>query len=262
MTKMKVYIDKNDTIAELEVDKVTEAQFDKILAGLFGSVGVPTTALTASQITQATANHAAVTSKVEEEIEKPATVRLRPVGETVQVPTTSVAKVGPMTKEEKPKTQQSRVRAVPLQSSASLVPMEDLLTPEQQAKLKSYSTSKPADKSDQLAPVEESPKVVEAVATVTAVDENKNEDVPEHFVTGIKVRDGKPLYKLRYWCKCGGKGNHYVPQDTNYVKCFDCKNRLAVEPATVKGAGETQDYRDDYGNFFIARQDYVEVYKK
>lgn len=81
-----------------------------------------------------------------------------------------------------------------------------------------------------------------------------NPEQPDYWKTGIKTDDnGRERYKLRYWCECGGKGNHYIPLGTEEVYCHDCNNIMVVENATNEFDYDGVPIRDDYGNFYIAR---------
>ncbi|QWU15695.1 hypothetical protein SAMN04487895_12743 [Paenibacillus sophorae] len=76
-------------------------------------------------------------------------------------------------------------------------------------------------------------------------------DKPDWYETGIKLKDGVPHYRLRYWCKnqaCRDKGTDYIPPDQMIVNCRKCGTAHTVRPAAPKGE------RDNYGNFFIADQ--------
>ena len=97
-----------------------------------------------------------------------------------------------------------------------------------------------------------------SVGDVFKALENKQSDSqPEYYKTGIKVDDdGTKRYKVRFWCECGGRGNHYVPLGTESVSCRDCGNELEVEGATSFVDDDGIPDRDDFGNFFIAREEY------
>ena len=76
-------------------------------------------------------------------------------------------------------------------------------------------------------------------------------DEPDHYKTGIKVKDGVKHYKTRYFCKnsqCGHQGNHYLPEGTEDTYCRECNGRLKVREAS----GEGFPNRDAWGNFYIA----------
>ncbi|MNN88666.1 hypothetical protein D3C81_2063750 [compost metagenome] len=76
-------------------------------------------------------------------------------------------------------------------------------------------------------------------------------DKPEWYETGIKIKDGVPHYRLRYWCKnpdCKDKAGDYIPVDQMIVNCRKCGMALKVRPAAPKGQ------RDSWGNFYIADQ--------
>ncbi|OME55603.1 hypothetical protein BSK59_14115 [Paenibacillus odorifer] len=74
-------------------------------------------------------------------------------------------------------------------------------------------------------------------------------DQPEFVKTGIKIRDGKPLYRLRYKCyACYDKSTLYVFESTKSIWCRRCNHELKVELAT----GNPFPSRDSFGNFFVA----------
>ncbi|NMH68589.1 hypothetical protein HF072_07320 [Bacillus sp. RO3] len=74
---------------------------------------------------------------------------------------------------------------------------------------------------------------------------------PEYFKTGIKVKEGVKHYKTRYFCKnrkCGHKGNHYLPEGTEFTYCHQCEEKLLVREAAENGFPN----RDEWGNFYVA----------
>jgi len=82
-----------------------------------------------------------------------------------------------------------------------------------------------------------------------------NEREPEHWKTGIMNKEGVPHYKLRLECpNCGIKKNLYKPLGIEKVECRECNALVKVEPATEKGFGPTEEHRDTWGNFMIARK--------
>ena len=71
--------------------------------------------------------------------------------------------------------------------------------------------------------------------------------------TGIKIKNNKPHYRCGYSCpKCGESGRHYIPNTVKAVNCHQCQAPLVVEASTDKGFGETDEHRDEHGNFFFA----------
>lgn len=75
------------------------------------------------------------------------------------------------------------------------------------------------------------------------------EETPEHWETGIKVKEGIDFYRTRYECpSCKNKGKHYVPKDLEHINCHSCSERMQKIPATTEGFPQ----RDNWGNFFIA----------
>lgn len=94
----------------------------------------------------------------------------------------------------------------------------------------------------------------EIIGYGTKKDKSKREEEPEFYRTGIKTdEDGTKRYKCRYWCKCGEKGNHYIPLGTTEIKCHSCDNSIPLKPATLEVNKDGVPGRDDFGNFFLAR---------
>lgn len=80
---------------------------------------------------------------------------------------------------------------------------------------------------------------------------NVDSDDPEYFKTGIKDKEGVKHYKTRYFCKnrkCGHKGNHYLPEGTEFTYCHQCEEKLLVREASKDGFPN----RDEWGNFYVA----------
>jgi hypothetical protein len=78
-----------------------------------------------------------------------------------------------------------------------------------------------------------------------------NSSDPDYFKTGIKVKEGVKHYKTRYYCKnrqCGHKGNHYLPEGTEFTYCHQCEEKLLVREASEDGFPN----RDEWGNFYVA----------
>lgn len=82
---------------------------------------------------------------------------------------------------------------------------------------------------------------------------------PDYYHTGIKYSgDDKPRYRTFYDCpRCSNQGRHYIPKNVKYIRCHNCQTQLDVVPATDKGFGHGDKYRDDYGNFFVAKTIHV-----
>jgi len=92
-------------------------------------------------------------------------------------------------------------------------------------------------------------------AEQTGQEKDTTQEEPEHWRTGIIVKDGEPLYKLRFECpNCGCKKNLYKPLGIEKVECRECMSLVKVEPATEKGFGPTEAHRDAWGNFMVARK--------
>lgn len=82
-----------------------------------------------------------------------------------------------------------------------------------------------------------------------AVVEFEEKQTPEHFKTGIKMKNGKPSYRCRYICpKCGTKGNHYIYPNTQKVDCHNCQTTMVVTKS-VKGVTLMPDH---WNNFYVA----------
>lgn len=79
-----------------------------------------------------------------------------------------------------------------------------------------------------------------------------------HFETGIKYKtvddvQNVPMYKCRWFCPnpvCNGKGNHYVPEGTKTVFCYNCNIKLKVVEASDEGFPN----RDNFGNYYMATE--------
>lgn len=61
--------------------------------------------------------------------------------------------------------------------------------------------------------------------------EDINAPVEGMYWPFAKYRDGTSYWKCRYYCPCGHKANHYIEDGQKMVKCFECKEKLAVRPA-------------------------------
>lgn len=88
-------------------------------------------------------------------------------------------------------------------------------------------------------------------ASYEVLSQNATETNEDFRVTGIKVRDGVPHYRCRYWCKnpeCRNQGNHYITPDTISVNCHNCGEAHEVRDAVH---GEHLQ-KDAWGNFFKA----------
>lgn len=80
----------------------------------------------------------------------------------------------------------------------------------------------------------------------------KQEEIQDtqYWNSGTKERDGITVYVCRYECKvCNDKGNHYIPIDTQEVRCRGCRTVLKVFPAHPDGES-----RDTHGNWMRAGQ--------
>jgi DNA-directed RNA polymerase subunit M/transcription elongation factor TFIIS len=66
-----------------------------------------------------------------------------------------------------------------------------------------------------------------------------DESIPFHFKTGYKIKADDhgnriKLYRTRYICpKCKNKGNHYVPEGTDFVDCHNCQTTMPVKKAVA-----------------------------
>lgn len=80
-------------------------------------------------------------------------------------------------------------------------------------------------------------------------------DKPDWYHTGIKLKDGVPHYRTRYWCQndaCLKQSNQYIPLDTETVECHDCGTEMKVRPAIGIVQSDGIPERDRFGNFFRA----------
>ncbi len=82
---------------------------------------------------------------------------------------------------------------------------------------------------------------------LTQIEEEKLET--QYYSSGTKERDGQIVYLCRYECHvCNDRGNHYLPMETQEVRCRSCKTVLKVYPAHPDGFEQ----RDTHGNFMRA----------
>lgn len=60
---------------------------------------------------------------------------------------------------------------------------------------------------------------------------DKNSNIPEHYLTGIKVYDdGSQRYRCRYICpNCNTKENKYIAKYFEYIECRNCNQKLSVD---------------------------------
>lgn len=87
--------------------------------------------------------------------------------------------------------------------------------------------------------------------------EQQHEQEPEHWKTGVMHKDGVPHYRVRLECPyCGLKKNLYCEMGIDKVECVQCNMLVKVEPATEKGFGTTEEHRDQFGNFMLAKKPY------
>lgn len=87
--------------------------------------------------------------------------------------------------------------------------------------------------------------------------ESEQEDEPEFYKTGIKIKDDIATFKTRLFCQeCGARRNAYIPLGQETLRCYHCGTEHLVRKATPfveqhKEYGEVPG-RDYYGNFYIA----------
>lgn len=80
-----------------------------------------------------------------------------------------------------------------------------------------------------------------------AVKEGK----PTFHLTGIKVKDGVPHYKVFYECpNCGFKGVRYEKEGVKEVQCYQCAAPVDVFP--TKGEFPK---RDKFNNYFTSARE-------
>jgi len=105
--------------------------------------------------------------------------------------------------------------------------------------------------------VDERRKSMISKPNMPAPNNQQLEQEPEHWKTGIIHKDGVPHYRLRLECPdCGLKKNLYREMGVEKVECEQCKTLVRVEPATEKGFGTTEEHRDQFGNFMLAKKPY------
>lgn len=95
----------------------------------------------------------------------------------------------------------------------------------------------------------------------------KEEALPDHPEnakyqdTGIKYKRDRhdkekwiKTYRTRYKCTnkmCNNRGNHYIPEGIEMVRCHNCREELQVRPSTPEGFPN----KDVYNNFFLAGEE-------
>lgn len=88
-------------------------------------------------------------------------------------------------------------------------------------------------------------------ALESSSDDGNDEDSPEHWRTGIKIKNGRPCYQTFYRChNCNKTGKHFIPEGAPFVTCYHCNFNLKVEPAHPDGLPN----RDEFGNYYIAKK--------
>lgn len=77
-----------------------------------------------------------------------------------------------------------------------------------------------------------------------------------YYLSGIRETPEGITYKCRYHCPCGLKNNQYILPSVQHIFCFSCRATLDVYPASPLGVVNSEqnpeDFRDSFGNFFIA----------
>ncbi|MCG6183303.1 hypothetical protein H1215_18700 [Anoxybacillus sp. LAT_38] len=77
------------------------------------------------------------------------------------------------------------------------------------------------------------------------------EGKPTFHLTGIKVKDGMPHYKVFYECpNCGFKGVRYEKEGVKEVQCYQCAAPVDVFP--TKGEFPK---RDKFNNYFTSARE-------
>lgn len=122
--------------------------------------------------------------------------------------------------------------------------------------LKAIPTPAPAEKETQTS----RPRAVELLNNnrslqVPIAEVADLSNMPEWYETGIKLKDGVPHYRTRYWCQndlCKNQGNHYVPLNATTTACHDCGLELELRPAIGIVGADGIPERDQFGNFFRA----------
>jgi hypothetical protein len=77
------------------------------------------------------------------------------------------------------------------------------------------------------------------------------EGKPTFHLTGIKIKDGMPHYKVFYECpNCGFKGVRYEKEGVKEVQCYQCAAPVDVFP--TKGEFPK---RDKFNNYFTSARE-------
>ena len=86
-----------------------------------------------------------------------------------------------------------------------------------------------------------------------------DEEYYSYYDTGVKYDEDDQLrFKTRYFCyKCGNKGFHYIPEETETVSCHVCAASLVVFPVT-----STLLVRNDMGYYFVAGSSSMNISEK
>jgi hypothetical protein len=72
----------------------------------------------------------------------------------------------------------------------------------------------------------------------------------EWFNIGIKIRNGKKNYRVRYECtKCKHVGNHYATNTSFPISCHECRNKMNLSHSLKTSTIPTAD--EDF-NYFVA----------
>lgn len=71
---------------------------------------------------------------------------------------------------------------------------------------------------------------------------------------GIQIENGKPRYQAFYWCNCGKQAKRFIDKETRTVSCDQCSAVIMVEPATTEVQDNGLPVRDQWGNFFVAKE--------
>jgi len=229
--KLKLSLKNQTTEMNVEVEDLNDHQTNLMINNMFAVFGVPEAAAPNPWVKYMDQpnTEAAPTIEMEEDVEVDYVV--------VDTPPAPVTKPVPVTKKPDAPKPQGVSRKLPIIN---------------QNERSSFT-------------IADNPKFAHLVNAATEIAEHtpkaqtKIDATNDHLKTGIKIEDvnGVPtqLYRARCDCpKCGWKGNRYVKDNNFYAKCFGCKIKLAVIPATNRAM-----IPDEWNNYFHAHEEYIDL---